>query len=90
MQSSNTAAVPTQKPRISFIADEKLLPKLKEWADQEYRTVSNLVEAILKDAVDRRDGRQAEVRKALKTLRSGVSDATLLDAIATLEKGLAD
>lgn len=95
VQTLRAAAVPTQKPRISFIADDELLPKLKAWAEEEYRTVSNLVEAIVKDAVDRKEGRQAEVAQALAIIKrietaNAPEPEELRAAIAAIEKGLSD
>ena len=89
-KSKNLKAVKPQKPRISFIADDELLPKLKSWADEEYRTVSNLVEAIVKDAVDKREGKQAGIRKALAVLQQLSDDPVYAEAISTLQRGLTD
>ncbi len=100
MQSLKVVPVPTQKPRISFIADDELLPKLKAWADSEYRTVSNLVETIVKDAVVKKEGEKRKILEAVKVLRQSVDEVMpenldlhledMREAIAALERGLTD
>lgn len=43
--------MPTKQPRISFLADEELRQKLERMADEQHRTLSNMVYAICQDAV---------------------------------------
>lgn len=45
-----TTEVPTKKPRIMFTTDDDLKQALKEWADNESRTVGNLCEVIVRKA----------------------------------------
>jgi hypothetical protein len=42
--------VPTKKPRVMFTCDEPLKESLEAWAEHESRTVSNLVELIVRQA----------------------------------------
>jgi len=42
--------MPTKHPRISFLADEELRQKLERMADEQHRTLSNMVYAICQDA----------------------------------------
>ncbi|MDF5716813.1 MAG: hypothetical protein PUP93_23830 [Rhizonema sp. NSF051] len=41
----------TRRPRIAFICDDEVKEILEEWATDENRTVSNLVESIVLDAI---------------------------------------
>jgi len=48
-----------RRPRINFGIDENSKEELEEWAKQEHRTVSNLVEANIETALaERRLGKQ--------------------------------
>ncbi|MEB3150500.1 MAG: hypothetical protein VKL60_15995, partial [Sphaerospermopsis sp.] len=40
-----------RRPRIAFICDQSLKESLEKWAEEENRTLSNLVESICKNAV---------------------------------------
>lgn len=44
--------VPTKKPKVSVVMDEELKSALEAWAAKERRTVSNLCELLLKNAVE--------------------------------------
>lgn len=52
--------VPTKKPRISFVCDEELKTDLEIWAEEESRTVSNLCELIIKQAIKQRQESKKE------------------------------
>ena len=54
--------VPSKKPRIAAVVDEEIQQYLEEWANEEERTLSNLVVVILKQAI--------EARKQAKTGKS--------------------
>jgi CopG-like RHH_1 or ribbon-helix-helix domain, RHH_5 len=41
----------TRRPRVAFICDEEVKQILEEWADEEGRTVSNLVERIVLEVI---------------------------------------
>lgn len=43
----------TRRPRVAFICDEDVKEILEEWAGDENRTVSNLVESIVLEAIKR-------------------------------------
>lgn len=89
--------MPTQKPRISFIADEELRSELEAWADEEFRSLSNLAEAIVREAVAKRQSqsKRKAMAQALETIKkiltsNAPEDEELQAAIAALEKGLTD
>ena len=42
-----------RRPRIAFICSEETKQKLEQWATQQNRTVSNLVESIILEAFSR-------------------------------------
>lgn len=44
--------VPSKKPSITIRVNEEEYQILKEWADNEYRTVPSLVLALTKKAID--------------------------------------
>jgi len=44
----------TRRPRIGFVCDQGLKESLEKWAEEESRTVSNLIELICKNAVESR------------------------------------
>jgi hypothetical protein len=56
--------VPTRKPRISVVVDEKLLQYLEQWAEAEERSVSNLVVFLLKQTIEAKKSREAENKKS--------------------------
>jgi hypothetical protein len=48
----------TRRPRVAFICGEETKEYIEEWAKQERRTLSNLVESIVEDAVlEKKSGR---------------------------------
>lgn len=51
-------AMPSQKPRVTIYMDDQTLEKLKLWADEERRTVSNLVKIFIEDAIAAKEGKQ--------------------------------
>ncbi|GAB1544794.1 hypothetical protein NUACC21_74700 [Scytonema sp. NUACC21] len=55
----------TRRPRVAFICDEEVKEILYEWATDENRTVSNLVESIVLDAI-KRTGRDRKGNKKEK------------------------
>jgi len=42
----------SRRPRIAFICDQTLKESLEQWATEESRTLSNLIELICKNAVE--------------------------------------
>jgi len=42
----------SRRPRIAFICDHALKESLEQWAEEESRTLSNLIELICKNAVE--------------------------------------
>jgi len=55
--------VPSKKPRIAAVVDEEIHQYLEEWANEEERTLSNLVVVILKQAIEARKQAQAGKKK---------------------------
>lgn len=55
----------TRRPRIAFICDEEVKEILEEWASEENRTVSNLVEFVVLEAI-KRTGRERKGGKTKK------------------------
>jgi hypothetical protein len=51
-----------RRPRIGFVCDQALKEALEQWAEEESRTVSNLIELICKNAVEAK--KQAMENKA--------------------------
>jgi hypothetical protein len=47
-------SVPTNKPKITFVASEEMQKALEAWALEEDRSVSNLVKRIVQKALDDR------------------------------------
>lgn len=48
----------TRRPRVAFICNEETKDYIEQWAKGERRTVSNLVESIVEDAVtEQKSGR---------------------------------
>ena len=85
--------MPTQKSRISFIADEELKSELEAWADEDFRSLSNLAEAIVREAVAKRQSqsKRKAMAEALKVIKEKAGDdVEIVQAIAAIEKGLAD
>ncbi len=85
--------MPTQKSRISFIADEKLKSELEAWADEDFRSLSNLAEAIVREAVAKRQSqsKRKAMAEALKVIKEKAGDdVEIVQAIAAIEKGLTD
>ena len=85
--------MPTQKSRISFIADEKLKSELEAWADEDFRSLSNLAEAIVREAVAKRQSqsKRKAMAEALKVIKEKAGDdVEIVQAIAAIEKGLQD
>ncbi|MEA5505000.1 hypothetical protein VB735_18190 [Halotia wernerae UHCC 0503] len=50
-QMSIYEAMPSTKPRVVVYLDEETLDKLKAWAEEERRTVNNLVKIFIEDAI---------------------------------------
>ena len=50
--------VPTQKERITFICDEQTRAELEQWATEDGRSLSNLVERIVTAAIETRKSEQ--------------------------------
>ena len=46
--------VATKKPKVSIYLPPELKTELDNWAEEENRSVSNLVETVLKDAIANR------------------------------------
>jgi len=44
--------VVSRRPRVAFVCDQTLKESLEKWAEEESRTVSNLIELICKNAVE--------------------------------------
>jgi hypothetical protein len=47
--------VATKKPKVSIYLPPELKTQLDDWAEEENRSVSNLVETVLKDAIAKRE-----------------------------------
>ncbi len=47
----NTIAMATNKAKITFTCDPELKKQLQAWADSESRTLSNLCELLMQEAV---------------------------------------
>ncbi|WP_103126980.1 ribbon-helix-helix domain-containing protein [Nostoc cycadae] len=45
----------SRRPRIAFVCDQSLKESLERWAEEESRTLSNLVELICKNAVENKE-----------------------------------
>ena len=54
--------VPTKREKITFTCEKETRSLLEEWADQEGRSLSNLVERIVLAALDNKD-RDSKKRK---------------------------
>jgi len=52
----------TRRPRVAFICDDDVKKILEGWATDENRTVSNLVESIVLEAI-KRTGRERKENK---------------------------
>jgi hypothetical protein len=50
-------AMPSTKPRVVIYLDEETLDKLKSWAEEERRTVNNLVKIFIEDALASRESK---------------------------------
>lgn len=50
--------VPTKRPRIMFTCDDETKIYLEEWAETENRTLSNLMETLVREAIAARKERQ--------------------------------
>lgn len=46
--------VATKKPKVSIYLPPDLKTQLDDWAQEENRSISNLVETVLKDAITKR------------------------------------
>lgn len=59
----------TRRPRVAFICDEEVKKILEQWADEEGRTVSNLVERIVLEVITTKGKTLAhqQVKKASKS-----------------------
>lgn len=44
-------SMPSTKPRVVVYLDEETLEKLKRWAEEDRRTVNNLVKIFIEDAI---------------------------------------
>ncbi|MFQ3618827.1 MAG: hypothetical protein SNJ57_18120 [Cyanobacteriota bacterium] len=53
-------SVPTNKPKITFICDEETRAYLEAWAEEEGRSLSNLVEQIVKRVIKQRKDEQGK------------------------------
>lgn len=51
-------AMPSQKSRVTIYMDDETLEKLKLWADEERRTVTNLVKIFIEDAIAAKEEKQ--------------------------------
>lgn len=49
--SINEGLMPSNKPRVVLYMDEDTLEELKEWADEERRSVTNLIKIFIEDAL---------------------------------------
>ncbi|MBW4558717.1 MAG: hypothetical protein KME59_22865 [Trichormus sp. ATA11-4-KO1] len=52
-------AMPSTKPRVVVYLDEETLDKLKAWAEEERRTVNNLVKIFIEDAIANKEKKQS-------------------------------
>jgi len=52
-------AMPSTKPRVVVYLDEETLDKLKAWAEEERRTVNNLVKIFIEDAISNKEQKQS-------------------------------
>jgi hypothetical protein len=58
-QMSIYEAMPSTKPRVVVYLDEETLDKLKAWAEEERRTVNNLVKIFIEDAISNKEQKQS-------------------------------
>jgi hypothetical protein len=58
----NTMGVP-RRPRVAFICNEETKEFLEEWAETENRSVSNLVETIVEEAVSAKKTKKSKSKK---------------------------
>ncbi len=75
-----------RRPRIAFICNEETKEYIEQWAKTERRTVSNLVESIVENAVTaKKSGRSDKDALALDLLKTLIDDKPLtLGQIAKL------
>jgi hypothetical protein len=52
--------VPTNKPKVMFVTDEETREYLEAWAGDEGRSLSNLVDRIVKAAIKQRKDEQGK------------------------------
>lgn len=50
--------VPTKRPRIMFTCDDETKSYLEEWAETENRTLSNLMETLVREAIAARQAHE--------------------------------
>ncbi len=50
----------TKKPKVSIYLPPDLKTQLDKWAQEENRSVSNLVETVLKDAITKRQTKKQQ------------------------------
>jgi hypothetical protein len=78
----------TRRPRVAFICNEETKDFIEEWAKAERRSVSNLIESIVEDAVTVKKSGKSEkdsLAVALDLLRSLIDGKPLtLTQIAKL------
>lgn len=55
--------MPTEKNRVMFLCDDQTKKDLKEWAEAENRSISNLVETIIVSAIAERKSKREEKAK---------------------------
>ncbi|WP_448603824.1 ribbon-helix-helix domain-containing protein [Thermoleptolyngbya sp.] len=55
-----TLDVPTNKPKVMFVTDEETREYLETWAEEEGRSISNLVDRIVKAAIKQRKDEQGK------------------------------
>lgn len=58
-----------RRPRIGFVCDQEIKEFLEEWADEEGRTVSNLIERIVEAAVAAKKETEDPSPKATRRLK---------------------
>jgi len=52
-----------RRPRVAFICNEETKEFLEEWAETENRSVSNLVETIVEEAVSAKKTKKSKSKK---------------------------
>jgi hypothetical protein len=56
--------MPSKKPRVMIYLSEENKTELNDWAEEERRTVNNLLTIIIEDALSQRKAKRQEKEKS--------------------------